>query len=302
MNDTAPKSAPKLATNYPLSGLVGLLADDAERRRAALLAGRQTGPITNLPKLDKLIGGRLETGLHILHGGPGVGKSAIALGIASECGVPALFVSAELGAVEVLRRLIARTTGKYLGRLKSGELTGDAIRELAEKTVKALPLLFIMDCTVGSAPTEHIAAALASMREAPGAEAAKGDGALIVVDSAHTWAARVWPEQEEYIRLGLALDELELLAKSLDIPILLIAERNRASMKGGGQSASAGSRRFEYAGESVIELDSIEKETEDVDGWKTVKLTVSKNRHGSCGDVLLRWHGAMQKHVEKEEC
>lgn len=301
MNDAAPKPAPKLATNYPLAGLVGLLADDAERRRAALLAGRQTGPITNLPKLDKLVGGRLETGLHILHGGPGVGKSAIALGIASECGVPALFVSAELGAVEVLRRLIARTTGKYLGRLKSGELTGDAIRELAEKTAKALPLLFIMDATVGSAPTEHIAAALASMREAPGAEEAKGDGALVVVDSAHTWSARVWPNQEEYIRLGLALDELELLAKRLDIPILLIAERNRASMKGGGQSASAGSRRFEYAGESVIELDSIEKETEDGDGWKTVKLTVSKNRHGSCGDVLLKWHGAMQKHTEKGE-
>jgi replicative DNA helicase len=300
VNETpATKPALKLAQPYPLASLVGLLADDAERRRAALLAGRQTGPITNLPRLDKILGGRMETGLHILHGGPGAGKSALALGVAAECGVPALFVSAELGAVEVLRRLIARTTGKYLGRLKSGELTADAVRELAERTASALPLFSIMDATVGSAPTEHIAAVLGSMREAPGADAAKGDGALVIVDSAHTWAARVWPDQEEYVRLGLALDELELLAKKLDIPVLLIAERNRASMKGGGQSASAGSRRFEYAGESVIELDSIEKETEDSDGWRTVKLTVSKNRHGGLGEVLLRWHGAMQKHTEK---
>lgn len=300
MNDTpAIKPAPKLATTYQLASLIGMLTDDAERRRAALLAGRQTGPITNLPRLDKLIGGRLETGLHILHGGPGVGKSALALGIAAECGVPALFVSAELGAVEVLRRLIARTTGKYLGRLKSGELSADAVRELAEKTVKALPLLSLMDATVGSAPTEHLISVVDSMRQAPGIEDAKGDGALVIVDSAHTWAARVWPDQEEYVRLGLALDELELLAKRLDIPVLLIAERNRASMKGGGQSASAGSRRFEYAGESVIELD--EKDGEDSDGWKVVKLTVSKNRHGSCGDVLLKWHGAMQKHTEKGE-
>jgi len=301
VNEQTTKPTPKLATPYALGALVGLLTDDAERRRAALLAGRQTGPITNLPKLDKLLGGRLETGLHVCHGSPGVGKSALALGIAAECGVPALFVSAELGAIEVLRRLIARTTGKYLGRLKSGELTADAVRELAQKTAMQLPLLSIMDATTGSAPTEHMAQVLASMQEAPGAEEAKGDGALIVVDSAHTWAARVWPDQEEYVRLGLALDELELLAKTLDIPVLLIAERNRASMKGGGQSASAGSRRFEYAGESVIELDSIEKELEDGEGWRTVKLTVSKNRHGSCGDMLLKWHGAMQKHTEKGE-
>lgn len=300
MNETPPKETLKLATPYPLAALVGLLTDDAERRRAAMLAGRQTGPITNLPTLDKLIGGRLETGLHILHGSPGVGKSALALGMAAECGVPALFVSAELGAVEVLRRVIARTTGKYLGRLKSGELTGEAIKELAEKTARALPLLSIMDATSGSAPTEHIINVLSSMREAPGAQDAKGDGALVVVDSAHTWAARVFTDQEEYVRLGLALDELELLAKRLDIPVLLIAERNRASMKGGGQSASAGSRRFEYAGESVIELDTVsEKEGEDSEGWKTVKLTLSKNRHGSCGSVPLRWHGAMQKHIEK---
>jgi replicative DNA helicase len=197
--------------------------------------------------------------------------------------------------------LIARTTGKYLNRLKSGELTADAVQELAEKTAAELPLLGILDATVGAAPTAHIAAALASMREAPGTESAKGDGALVVVDSCHTWAARVWPDQEEYVRLGLALDELELLAKTLDIPVLLIAERNRASMKGGGQSASAGSRRFEYAGESVLELDSVnEKDGEDSSGYKTVKLSVSKNRHGSCGETLLQWHGAMQKHTEKE--
>ena len=65
----------------------------------------------------------------------------------------------------------------------------------------------------------------------------------------------------------------------------------------GGQGAAAGHRRFEYAGETVLELDK-EKEQEDGHGYTPVKLTISKNRHGSCGFLLLRWHGAMQRHEE----
>lgn len=303
MNDAAPKGPQSLplATPYPIASLVGMLASDADRRRDAFQAGRQTGPITGLPKLDRILGGRLETGIYVLHAAPGAGKTALALGIAAGCGVPALFVSAEVGALEILRRLIARTTGEYLGRLKSGELTGNTVRGLAEKTAKALPLLSLLDVASGSAPTEHLATVMDSVRHAPGVEMAKGDGSLMIVDSAHTWAARMWPDKEEYPRLGLALEELESLAKRMDIPVLVIAERNRASMKNEGQSSSAGSRRFEYAAEGVIGLEPVEKDTGDNDDWKTVKLTVSKNRHGSCGDVLLRWHGAMQKHIEKGE-
>lgn len=298
MNDAQPLP---LATPYPIASLVGMLATDAERRRDAYQSGRQTGPITGLPKLDELLGGRLETGIYVIHAAPGAGKTALALGIAAGCGVPALFVSAEVGALEILRRLIARTTGKYLGRLKSGEMTGEAVRELAEQTAKALPLLSLLDATSGSAPLGHLITVMDSVRLAPGVEMAKGDGSLLIVDSAHTWAARTWPDKDEYPRLGLALEELDSLARRMDIPVLVIAERNRASMKSDGQSSSAGSRRFEYIAEAVIGLEPVEKEAEDGDGCKTVKLTVSKNRHGSCGDVLLRWHGATQKHVEKGE-
>lgn len=302
MNENPNPNAEALqrAPVYPLSGIIGALRQDAARRYDANLNQRQLGPITRMPLLDKLMGGCLEPGLHILHGSPGSGKSALALGIAADCGAPALFVSAELGALEVLRRLIARTTGKYLGRLKDGSLTPNTIQELAEKTAEQLPFLGIMDATIGTAPVEHIASAIASLREAPGAEGAPG--ALVVVDSAHTWASRLWPDEEEYQRLSRALDELELLAKTLSIPLLLIAERNRASMKAGGQSGAAGNRRFEYAGESVIELDAVkEGEGEDEQGYREVKLTVSKNRHGSCGQIRLKWHGAMQRHSEKGE-
>jgi replicative DNA helicase len=273
------------------------LATDAAARRLAKMEGRPLGPVTGFSKLDSMLSGSLMPGLHILHGSPGVGKSALALGIACHAQVPALFVSGELGSVEVLRRLIARHTGTYLGRLKSGELSGDHVRDLATKTASAFPLLGLMDATRFPAPMSHIADGLTSIQESSASKLTTAPGALIVVDSAHTWSGRAFPEvDDEYKRLAMALDKLEALAQELLVPVLLIAERSKAAMKG-GQGAAAGHRRFEYAGETVLELDA-DKDQDDGQGYRPVTLTVSKNRHGSCGFLKLRWHGAMQKHEE----
>lgn len=289
---------PPLAPLLPLAGIVEDLFADAAARRLAKEEGRPLGPVTGFSKLDAMLSGSLMPGLHICHGAPGVGKSAFALGLCCACQVPALFVSGELGAVEILRRLIARHTGTYLGRLKSGEFSADTVRELALKTCAAYPMVGILDATRSAAPVEHIAEALASLRESPASKLAKAPGALVVVDSAHTWSGRAFPElDDEYRRLAFALDKLEELAQTQGIPLVLIAERSKATAKTGGQGAAAGHRRFEYAGESVLELDA-EKDTDDGQGYRPVKLAISKNRHGSCGFLSLRWHGAMQRHEE----
>lgn len=294
--DAAPLPKDPRAPLLPLEGLLTELHTDASERRAAKLEGRALGPVTGFPKLDSMLSGCLMPGLHICHGSPGVGKTAWALGVACACQVPALFVSCELGPLEILRRLIARTTGTYLGRLKSGELSGDATVELARKTAGQLPLFGLMDATRHPAPFDHIAEALTSIREARGT-LAKAPGALVVIDSAHTWAGKNADQGNEYENLAWTLSGFEGLAQTLGVPLLLIAERSKASQKAGGQGASAGHRRFEYAGESVLELD-LDKDQEDGQGYKPVKLTLSKNRHGACGFLSLRWHGAMQRHEE----
>jgi hypothetical protein len=81
--------------------------------------------------------------------------------------------------------------------------------------------------------------------------------------------------------------------------VLAIAERNRPSMKLGGISASAGSRKFEYGGESVLALDR--DNDVDIAGDVAVTLTIEKNRNGAPGQkIKLAFNGALQRFIEVE--
>ena len=109
--NNAPAPPPPLAPLLPLAGIVEDLAADAAARRLAKSEGRPLGPVTGFSKLDVMLSGSLMPGLHILHGSPGVGKSAFALGLAcagrcgSWCGGWQLG-DAEVGGLEQADRFI----------------------------------------------------------------------------------------------------------------------------------------------------------------------------------------------------
>ena len=89
-----------------------------------------------LPTLDKNLGGRVAPGLSVIYGGPGIGKTAFALQTAATCGFPALYVSCEMSALELLRRIIARVT-LYVAGLDPGRITVGG-RDMMEKAAAAV--------------------------------------------------------------------------------------------------------------------------------------------------------------------
>lgn len=292
-----PANAPRL---YALGDLLGAWAQDAEAAHAAHESGTPRGPVTGLGKLDSDLGGCLAPGLHILHGEPGTGKTAFALQVAATCGAPALFVTTEMGPLELLRRITARVTGTYLGRLKSGELTVAASVELAAQAAAACPMLALMDATRDYlAPWKVEDSAPAGILEAAETwrERHKAASVLVIVDSLHTWAdGAPLPLATEYERLNAAIDDLRRLAARLGAPVLAIAERNRANMASAGQSAGAGTRKLEYTADSVLALqrDAGDWQT-DAAGEYSVSVKLAKNRNGATGPkVSLRFHGALQ--------
>jgi replicative DNA helicase len=262
---------------------------DATAAHEAYTTGKARGAITGLPKVDAELGGAFAPGLHVLHGAPGSGKTAWTLQTAGECGTPALYVSAEMGSLELLRRVTARTTGTFLGRLKSGELPPEESLGLVRRAVAAVPDLRIVDATRAYASPEWIRQQALPIVES-------GSRLLLVIDSLHSWSESAGDGLGEYELLNESLAALRRLAHSLDCPILVVCERNRASMKTGGMNAGAGSRRIEYGAESVLDLHRDEDAKPDAWGKVPVTLKFAKNRNGAGGrEVKLSFHGAKQE-------
>jgi replicative DNA helicase len=298
---TTPSDAPRLLL---LSDLLGPLLDEAEKAHAAHESGELRGPITGLPGLDRELAGRLVPGFHVLHGNTAAGKTALALQWAAECGFPALFMTVEMGPAELFRRVIARTAGVFLGRLKSGELTRTAFAEHADTALAACPKLALLDATRAYVEPEEIRIAAEIWRNHHQAE-----HVLVAVDSLHSWAvgAPAFHDFGEYEALGIAVVELQRLAAELNAPVLVTTERNRASVDAGGVNAAAGSRKVEYGAETVFGLHRATVKDEygrqrpkgfDASGEADVHLLIEKNRHGAGGRVDLRFHGALQRFRE----
>lgn len=286
-------NAPRLVR---LSSLFDEFTTDAERRHRAVTTGVPLGPVTPFAKLNSELAGSIPDGLNILLGGPGAGKTAFALQIASTCGCPALYVSCEMTPLELFRRIAARVTGTFLGRFKTGEMGADQARRLAEQAVEANGLLAIVDATDAFAEPGWIQTA---------AEACRGtsEHVLVIVDSLHSWADSAGGESGEYESVSAACTTLRTLAKRLRCPVLAISERNRASF---GKHApkdklqsGASSRKVEYTPESVLSLEATESTLPLSIHETPVLLTLAKNRNGTKGaTVELSFHGALQSFRE----
>jgi len=297
MSTASTNGAATIAPAYPtmtrLSDLLTEWEQDAEAAYHAKQSGVPRGPVTGFGKLDQELGNFLSPGLHVLHGSPGTGKTAFGLQIAATCGCPALMVSCEMGRLELFRRITARVTGTYLGRLKSGEFDPVTSTSLARNAALASPDFALADATRVFAEPNWIQTA---------AEIVRGNAThvLIIIDSVHSWAESQQSGQSEYDMLNAALAALRSMASHLHCPVLAIAERNRASMTTGGLNAAASSRKFEYGAEAVFDLNRPKETPPDAAGEVPVELTLQKNRNGATGKkISLRFHGALQRFREE---
>jgi replicative DNA helicase len=248
--------------------------------------------VSGFSVLDREMGGCFMPGLHFVHGQPGTGKTAFGLQLAATCGTPSIFLSCEMAALELLRRHTARVTETYLGKFKSGEMPPAQSLALVRRAITAAPQMAILDATRAPATPTFIRDCAAITR---------GESAhlLIVIDSLQSWVEGVAGSLSEYEALGEGIARLRQLAHEVNAPIFLMCERNRESMRSGGLSAGAGTRKIEYSAETVIDLGSEEGARPDVSGERPLQLKLTKNRHGAVGKTLnLTFNGGFQRFKE----
>jgi replicative DNA helicase len=284
-----------------LGSLIDAFAADAQARHDAFITGRPLGPVLPFGKVNIAMGGAFAPGVHIVHGSPGVGKTAFGLQVAATCLCPALYITCEMSPLELLRRHTARVTKTDISIIKSGQLLPHDVLVKAQQAVADAPHLALLDATQAPATPAAILTAAETTRQID----PENPHLLIVVDSLHSWADGL-PDGDgltEYDRLNDALASLRLLAKRLDCPVLAIAERNRGAMRSGGQNAGAGTRKIEYGAETVLELDVRADSTgapmrPGPDGERQVGIKLSKNRHGANMEWTLLFHGGFQRFRE----
>jgi len=293
-NSRPEKPEPASARLMLLRDVLGDVRRDADAAHEARITGQPRGAISGLASLDRELSGAFAPGVHFIHGNAGAGKTAFALQAAADCKSPAMFVTCEMAPAELLRRHTARATETYLGRLKSGELTGADAESLALRAIEAAPALAFVDATTAPAPLPFLCDA---------ARIVKGDAKhlLIVVDSLHSWAGGLASGLQEYEALNAGVSDLQRLAHRIGCAVLVVSERNRDSMKTGGINAGAGTRKIEYGAETVIDLERASEAKDDGAGEVEVSLKLAKNRHGAAGKAIkLKFHGALQRFSEAD--
>lgn len=291
--DAEPASKkPPLPPLFRFSDVVGAVVEEAELAFEARQSGQPLGPITGLQTVDKVLGGRLPQGLVPVLGNAGAGKSAFCLQLAASCGCPALYVSCEMTPAELLRRQMARVGNIYLGRLKTGEVRPEEIKRRALEAAANAPDLAIMDATSICPNLDHLKRIGAALR-------GQNEHLLLVVDSLHSWIEGARTGASEYDALNAAMARLRELALEQKIVVMVICERNRASMEAGGLNSGAGSRRIEYGAEVMLDLLRNRDDAPDAEGEVPVTLCFAKNRNGVHGEkVPLLFNGRLQRFRE----
>jgi replicative DNA helicase len=280
-------------------------AEQANER--ARVRGTVDGVPFGLADLDRLTGGAAKSDLVIVAGRPGMGKSALGLCIAlhnARQGRQVAFFTLEMTATQMANRAIALHSRVSADELRRGEV--EAEQAQAARQVKPglaqLALHFNQDSTIDLA---RLRAAARRLKDKHGLD-------LIVIDYVQL-IAPAGNERSRVEEIAAITVGLKNLAKTLDVPVIALAQLNRAPEQREDRRPQLADLResgtIEQDADTVILLYRehyylMRQEPRERDGdahrqWEAkvarsrdqAELIVAKNRHGAYGTVVVRFNG-----------
>lgn len=234
-------------------------------------------------ELDSLLLPMRAGKLIIFAARPGVGKTAIAESIGDFAGerTPVLFVSLEMGSDDLIDRGLARVSGRSAGSIIKGEID---VTEL-EPHLNARGDLNITYLDKGAVNIPDVQRAINQVR-------LHNDGhiGLVIVDYLQLMDGE--PRNDEFQRVSNISHGLKRLAMVNDVPVLALAQLNRAIETDGGRSPRLA---------DLAKSDSIGQDADVVvvlsgkPGDPMRQLHVVKQRQGSTGRVDVMFDGSTQR-------
>jgi replicative DNA helicase len=252
----------------------------------------QGGVVTGYTDFDAMTGGMHNSELLILAARPSMGKTALALNMAShvtvETNVPTLFVSLEMSGIELADRVLCALAGVNGHRLRNGTISTDDRRKLVEQAGRVSEAPLYVDDTPTRTMTEIAASARRIIRR-------EGRLGLIVIDYLQLIEPdnSSDPRQEQVAKIAR---RLKGMARELEVPVLCLAQLNRQA-----EATKDNRPRLSHLRESgAIEQDAdvvmfIHREEYYHSGPEAealagqASLIIQKQRNGPIGDIELGW-------------
>lgn len=248
---------------------------------------------TGLAALDDMTGGLQRGSLTVIAARPGMGKTVLAENIARHAakqGLAVLFQSYEMSPRELAMRGMAAEAEIDFGRLKHRRLTREEDERRAWFGQVAQHWRLDIDCAASDAGRLCLNARNRALA---------GNLDLLVIDHLHLMPRP--GKNSEVQELGDITARLKRLAVELDIPVLLLAQLNRAVARQNDKRPTMadirGSGSIEQDANLII-MPHRPGYYDENESPFAAELIVAKNRDGETGTVHAGWDGRFQRFTE----
>lgn len=266
--------------------------------------GFVTGMSTGFVGLDKITTGLHEGNLIILAARPAMGKTALALNVAKYVATierkPAVIFSLEMGAEELIERMLASEGMVPAYHLKTGNLSTDEWKRLVQAQNNLYDAPIFVDDTAGIRISEIRSNARKLDQE-------MGGLGVIIIDYLQLITGAKGENRQQIV--SEISRELKILAKDLKVPVIALSQLSRSVEQRQDKRPMLSDLRESGSIEQDADIvaflyrDSYYQK-EHADGQEAnnvTELILEKNRHGSLGTVKLYFHKEYTKFSSVEE-
>ncbi|MCR4670227.1 MAG: replicative DNA helicase [Saccharofermentans sp.] len=265
--------------------------------------------MTGFSRLDRMLGGLRPGSLNIIAARPGMGKSALAINIATYAAaldIPVAVFSLEMSKTEIGNRLINTTMTRFTVPDITYKHHNDerVMNDFNAAVIKVGKLPLFIDDSSDMNPIK-MKAKLTELN-------AKADSkvGLVIVDYLQLMTMPGRKEASRQTEVADISRNLKILAKDFQIPVIALSQMSRTSAKNEDHTPQLTDLRdsgaIEQDADTVIFIDrpdyynKSETPQPEESEIKNAYLYLSKNRHGSVGKVGVKWEAKRTRFYVEE--